>query len=128
MSRQEERTFLGLCRDFMKKNLKLAIPQSLLGPVFEYITYMGIIILLFMGGKMVIGGAITLGTLVAFQRYISMMVWPMTAIGWCLSLLQRGNASMKRIDEVMEERPETVSRSNGEAQCDNPVNSSHQRD
>lgn len=110
MSRQEERLLGDLCKDFMKKNLKLAIPQSLLGPVFEYITYMGIILLLFMGGKMVLEGAITLGTLVAFQRYISMMVWPMTAIGWCLSLLQRGNASMKRIDEVMDERTEVVSK------------------
>ncbi|MEB2308555.1 MAG: ABC transporter ATP-binding protein [Candidatus Brocadiaceae bacterium] len=108
MSQQEERRFLWLSRDFVKKNLKLAIPQSLLGPTFEYITYMGIIILLFIGGKMVIGGVITLGTLVAFQRYISMMVWPMTAIGWCLSLLQRGKASMKRIDEIMEETPEIV--------------------
>ena len=130
MSRQAESALLKLCKEYMKKNLSLAIPQSLLGPIFEYITYTGIIILLFVGGKMVIEGAITLGTLVAFQRYISMMVWPMTAIGWCLSLLQRGNASMKRIDEVMAERPETVSRSNREAQCDNPVTlhttSSHQ--
>ncbi len=106
MPRQEERIFLRLCKDFVKKNIKLAIPQALLGPMFEYITYMGIIILLFIGGKMVIDGVITLGTLVAFQRYISMMVWPMTATGWCLSLIQRGNASMKRIDEIMEERPE----------------------
>jgi len=112
MSRQEERLLGDLCKDFMKKNLKLAIPQSLLGPVFEYITYMGVILLLFMGGKMVLEGAITLGTLVAFQRYISMMVWPMTAIGWCLSLLQRGNASMKRIDEVMDERSEIISKDN----------------
>lgn len=112
MSRQEERILRGLCKDFMKKNLSLAIPQALLGPAFEYITYMGIIILLFIGGNMVLDGVITLGTLVAFQRYISMMVWPMTAIGWCLSLLQRGNASMKRIDEVMDERPEIISKGN----------------
>ncbi len=116
MSRQEKETFLGLCKDFMKKNLKLAVPQSLLGPVFEYITYMGIIILLFIGGKMAIDGAITLGTLVAFQRYISMMVWPMTAIGWCLSLLQRGSASMRRIDEVMEEKTEIVPKDNAALQ------------
>jgi len=57
---------------------------------------------------MVVEGVITLGTLVAFQRYISMMVWPMTAVGWALSLLQRGNASMKRIDDVMNERSEIV--------------------
>ncbi|MBM4066182.1 MAG: ABC transporter ATP-binding protein, partial [Planctomycetes bacterium] len=56
------------------------------------------------------------GTLVAFQRYISMMVWPMTAIGWCLSLLQRGNASMKRIDEVMDERSEIVSKADAARQ------------
>ncbi|MEK6635810.1 MAG: ABC transporter ATP-binding protein [Planctomycetota bacterium] len=108
MSRQEERTLRELCKDFMEKNLKLAVPQSLLGPAFEYITYTGIIILLFMGGRMVVEGVITLGTLVAFQRYISMMVWPMTAVGWSLSLLQRGNASMKRIDDVMNERSEIV--------------------
>lgn len=116
MSRQEERLLRDLCKDFMKKNLKLAIPQSLLGSVFEYITYMGVILLLFMGGKMVLEGAITLGTLVAFQRYISMMVWPMTAIGWCLSLLQRGNASMKRIDEVMNERSEIISKADATRQ------------
>ena len=116
MSRQEERLLRNLCKDFLKKNLKLAIPQSLLGPVFEYITYMGVILLLFMGGKMVLEGAITLGTLVAFQRYISMMVWPMTAIGWCLSLLQRGNASMKRIDEVMDERSEIISKADATRQ------------
>lgn len=112
MSQQEEKTLLKLGKNFMKKNLKLAIPQSLLGPVFEYTTYMGVIILLLIGGRMVIEGVITLGTLVAFQRYISMMVWPMTAVGWSLSLLQRGNASMKRIDEVMNEKPEIISKNN----------------
>jgi len=110
MSRQEEKILMGLSKDYVKKNLSLVIPQSLLGPVFEYITFMGIIILLFMGGNMVLTGAITLGTLVAFQRYISMMVWPMTAVGWCLSVMQRGNASMKRIDEVMDQRSEIVVR------------------
>ncbi|TLD42951.1 MAG: Lipid A export ATP-binding/permease protein MsbA [Candidatus Jettenia ecosi] len=112
MSQQEEKTLLKLGKNFMKKNLKLAIPQSLLGPVFEYTTYMGVIILLLIGGRMVIEEVITLGTLVAFQRYISMMVWPMTAVGWSLSLLQRGNASMKRIDEVMNEKPEIISKDN----------------
>ncbi len=112
MSHQEERILRSQCNDFMKKNLKLAIPQALIGPAFEYITYTGIVILLFMGGKMVVEGVITLGTLVAFQRYISMMVWPMTAVGWCLSLLQRGSASMKRIDEVMDERSAIVLKDN----------------
>lgn len=112
MSQQEEKILRKLCKEFMRKNLSLAIPQSLLGPAFEFITYLGVILLLFIGGRMVIEGDITLGTLVAFQRYISMMVWPMTAIGWCLSLLQRGNASMKRVDEVMNERPEIIVKDN----------------
>ncbi len=108
MSNQEEKTFSRLCKDFVKKNLSLVIPQSLLGPVFEYITYMGIIILLLVGGNMVLEGTITLGTLIAFQRYISKMVWPMTAVGWCLSLYQRGKASMKRVDEIIDINPEIV--------------------
>lgn len=58
---------------------------------------------------MVLEGTITLGTLIAFQRYISKMVWPMTAVGWCLSLFQRGKASMKRVEEVMDINPEIVS-------------------
>ena len=109
MSKQEEGKFGKLCRDFMRKNLSLALPQSLLGPVFEYITYLGLIILLLVGGNMVLEGTITLGTLIAFQRYISKMVWPMTAVGWCLSLFQRGKASMKRVEEVMDISPEIVS-------------------
>ena len=108
MSSQEEKTFSRLCKDFVKKNLSLVIPQSLLGPIFEYITYMGIIILLLVGGNMVLEGTITLGTLIAFQRYISKMVWPMTAVGWCLSLYQRGKASMKRVDEIIDIDPEIV--------------------
>ena len=109
MSKQEEGKFGKLCKDFMRKNLSLALPQSLLGPVFEYITYLGLIILLLVGGNMVLEGTITLGTLIAFQRYISKMVWPMTAVGWCLSLFQRGKASMKRVEEVMDISPEIVS-------------------
>lgn len=108
MSNQEGKIFRHLNSDFVKKNLSLIIPQSLLGPVFEYLTYMGIIILLLLGGNMVMEGAITLGTLIAFQGYISKMVWPMTAVGWCLSLLLRGKASMKRVDEVMNIKPEIV--------------------
>lgn len=109
MSNQEERTFSRLCKDFVNKNLSLVIPQSLMGPVFEYITYLGIIILLLAGGNMVLEGTITLGTLIAFQRYISKMVWPMTAVGWCLSLFQRGKASMERVDEIMDIKPEIIS-------------------
>jgi len=109
MSKQEEGKFGKLCKGFMRKNLSLALPQSLLGPVFEYITYLGLIILLLVGGNMVLEGTITLGTLIAFQRYLSKMVWPMTAVGWCLSLFQRGKASMKRVEEVMDISPEIVS-------------------
>jgi ATP-binding cassette subfamily B protein len=57
---------------------------------------------------MVLEGTITLGTLIAFQRYISKMVWPMTAVGWCLSLYQRGKASMKRVDEIIDINPEII--------------------
>ena len=72
--------------------------------------------MLFMGGKMVLEGAITLG----YARCLSALYFndglAMTAIGWCLSLLQRGNASMKRIDEVMDERSEIISKADATRQ------------
>jgi len=58
------------------------------------------------GGKQVIDEAITLGTFVAFSGYMSMLIWPMIALGWVMNIMERGLASMQRINVVMESEPE----------------------
>jgi len=64
---------------------------------------------LYFGGQQVIDGAISLGTLVAFFAYLMMLIWPMIAMGWVISLYQRGTASLDRINRIMDTEPEVAS-------------------
>ena len=50
-------------------------------------------------------GSISLGNFVMFNSYMGMLVWPMIALGWVVNLMQRGSASLARIDEVMQQQP-----------------------
>lgn len=58
-------------------------------------------VLLFVGGQLVLEGGITVGTLAAFIGYLSLLTWPMIAAGWMLVLLQRGSASIDRLDKIL---------------------------
>jgi ATP-binding cassette subfamily B protein len=69
----------------------------------------GGLFLLGIGGKQVIDGHITLGTFVAFNGYLGMLVWPTIAIGWVMNILQRGLASMERMNVVLDTEPQIVS-------------------
>jgi len=60
----------------------------------------------FMGGKMVISGEISAGTLAEFILYVNILTWPFTAIGWMVSIIQEAEASQKRINEFLLEEPE----------------------
>ncbi|RIL09619.1 MAG: hypothetical protein DCC75_06135, partial [Proteobacteria bacterium] len=75
--------------------------QALIGLTF--------LILLWVGGLRLMRGELTLGTFVMFNTYLSMLIWPMIAFGWVVNLMQRGNASLKRIAEFMGEVPEIAS-------------------
>jgi ATP-binding cassette subfamily B protein len=63
-------------------------------------------ILLGAGGSMVIKGIISLGEFVAFSSYLMMLIWPMMAIGWVVNLLQRGAASMDRLQRIFHTEPD----------------------
>ncbi|MEW5924038.1 MAG: ABC transporter ATP-binding protein, partial [Candidatus Zixiibacteriota bacterium] len=70
---------------------------------------------LYFGGKSVISGTISLGTLVAFFAYLSMLIWPMIAMGWVVSLYERGKASLDRINKILDTEPEVQSESGSDA-------------
>jgi ATP-binding cassette subfamily B protein len=74
----------------------------------EYFIDAGMVLLIAVGGIYVINGAITIGTFVAFQRYISRLIWPMKAVGWAIYLLQKGLTSMRRIRDVLDTQPDRV--------------------
>jgi len=86
-------------------NLHLARLRGLLIPMMAAATGAGTLIVLFMGGRLVISGAITLGDFVAFSGYLAMLVWPTAVMGWILTLAQRGAASMTRLAAILDAEP-----------------------
>jgi ATP-binding cassette subfamily B protein len=92
--------------EYVELNLNLARVQSAIGPTLDFMMSTGMVIVLFVGGRSLILGegsgsqAITLGTFVAFQRYIQKMVWPMAALGMAINYYQRAVSSSKRLNEI----------------------------
>jgi ATP-binding cassette subfamily B protein len=82
-------------------NNKVAFVDSLFLPVMEFGVTSGSVILFFIAANDLYTGAVTIGTFVAFHRYINKMVWPVTALGLGFSYLEKGRASLARIKEVM---------------------------
>lgn len=80
--------------------------DALFHPVMEFGVTAGTVIFLFVAREDLISGAASIGTFVAFHRYILKTVWPMTALGMGLSQLQKGFGAFDRVKEVMEREPE----------------------
>ncbi len=69
-------------------------------------TNVGLAVVIWMGGRLTILGSITMGDFVAFTGYLNLLTWPMMAMGWVTSLIQRAWASMGRINSILEQVPE----------------------
>jgi len=103
--KNEINRFHKLSRGFFQKNLRLARVRSILISGMTFLTGLGAVIVLWIGGTMVVKGRITLGEFVAFNTYLMMLTWPTIALGWIINLYQQGTASMKRILEIMNRKP-----------------------
>ncbi len=103
---QEIDTFKKENLEYMHQNRKLIRIWGVLYPLVEMMAGIGILIVLFFGGKFVIQGNLTLGEFVAFNTYLAMLIWPAIALGWVVNITQRGAASMARINEILEQIPE----------------------
>jgi len=74
-------------------------------PLLEALIGFTFLVVLWAGGYQVLLGRISLGGFVMFNTYMGMLVWPMIALGWVVNLMQRGSASMGRINQITRERP-----------------------
>ncbi|OGR24205.1 MAG: multidrug ABC transporter ATP-binding protein [Desulfobacterales bacterium RIFOXYA12_FULL_46_15] len=95
--------------DYFNKNLKRAFANALLKPLLILFFNLSTLIILFYGGFLVIKKSITPGELVAFLQYLGILAWPVIAIGWMTNLFQRGMASLKRINALLDSPPDVVS-------------------
>ncbi|WP_317368535.1 ABC transporter ATP-binding protein [uncultured Tyzzerella sp.] len=93
-----------------EKNLSVVKLQSVVMPLLDVIIGLSSLITLIYGGYLALVGEITLGKFVAFNQYVSMLVWPMLACGETITMLSQGGASLKRIKDVFDEKPEIFDR------------------
>ena len=91
---------------YVSENMQLAKTISLFSPMMMIFTSLGLAILIFFGGRLTILGRISTGDFVAFISYLNLLTWPMMAIGWVTNLIQRGSASMRRLNRIFAEVPE----------------------
>ncbi len=88
-------------KKYVRSNLRVAAIQGLISPLATLIGSLGLLMVLYFGGRLVINNTITLGDFVAFITYLYMLIWPMMAIGWVANLVQRGLTSLGRIHDLV---------------------------
>ena len=105
---QEEpqiKAFEATATEYLRKNLALARAYGLLFPLVTLLGGAGGVITLWYGGLLVMRGTVSLGTFIAFGTYLALLTWPMIAFGWVINLFQRGAASMRRIQKILDQAP-----------------------
>ena len=97
--------FEMLNRGYVRENIGLARIQGMFQPLLQALIAMTFLIVLWAGGRQLLDGRITIGSFVMFNVYMGMLVWPMIAFGWVINLMQRGAASLNRVNELLHENP-----------------------
>lgn len=98
--------FENLNKTNVEKNMDLIKILGFSRPMTMFIASISLIIAILYGGNLVIDHVITLGDLVTFITYLGLLTWPMMAVGQVINVIQRGTASMERLNEVLNTKPE----------------------
>src|SRR6476469_4960076 len=97
--------FGAINEQYLTLNMSLVRLWGTLNPLFAFFGGLGAVIVLGAGGALTINGTISVGSFVAFGLYLTMLTWPMIALGWVVNLFQRGEASMGRLNEILDVGP-----------------------
>ena len=95
-----------ISQEFVNQNMSLAKIAGVFHPFIGFVISISMIITIYFGGRAAIQGDISIGGFIAFFQYLGMLVWPMIAIGWIVDMYQRGTASLKRLNDIFEVKPE----------------------
>ena len=99
-------SFAAASEDYRKAYLGFVLYRSVLLPILAGMGGLGTLTILYFGGSAVIEGTLSLGDFVAIMGYLAMLMWPTVALGWMVSLWQRGRAAMDRLAEIFDEEPD----------------------
>jgi len=98
--------FNELNMEYIKRNMAFVRIYAAFHPMMMFIVGIGVVLVLFVGGILIVDKQITLGAFVAFTLYMGMLVWPSIALGWVVGIFQQGAASMERINVMLDTYPE----------------------
>ena len=100
--------FIGLNKDYEVKSMEMAKMRGIVNPIMQGINGLTVLIVIWYGGVRVLRGDLLVADIVAFIAYLNVLAWPTAAFGWMLSLVERGRAAMRRLEEILESKPEIV--------------------
>jgi ATP-binding cassette subfamily B protein len=106
LEEREEKKVSQLSQDYIQKNLDVVKVWGMFFPIILFLSNFSMAIVLFWGGKLTILESISTGDFVAFMSYLGLLAWPMMALGWAVNVIQRGAASMDRLNRIFEVTPE----------------------
>src|SRR3989304_4718825 len=106
LEEREEKKLAQLSQDYIQKNLNVVKVWGMYFPVILFLSNVSMAIVLYWGGKLTILDSISTGDFVAFMSYLGLLAWPMMALGWAVNMIQRGRASMDRLNRIFEVTPE----------------------
>ena len=92
-------------REYRARNLNLALVESAWRPSFLLLVGVSTVIVVWMGGRLVAEGAITIGNIAEYIIYINMMTWPVASLGFVITMIQRASASVLRLRTIMNRTP-----------------------
>ncbi len=105
----EVRDFARINQEYVRRNIAWARINSVMWPALALVMGIAVVTVLFLGGREVIAGHLSLGQFIQFNAYLAMLAWPMIALGYVLNMVQQGTASLKRLEEIMHIRPALAS-------------------
>jgi ATP-binding cassette subfamily B multidrug efflux pump len=106
LEEREKKKLSQLSKDYIQKNLNVVKVWGMFFPIILFLSNLSMAIVLYWGGKLTILDSISPGDFVAFMSYLGLLAWPMMALGWAVNVIQRGGASMDRLNRIFEVTPE----------------------
>src|SRR3990170_7708065 len=103
---KEREKLFQVSQDYIRKNVDVTKAWGAFLPLILFLSNLSMAIVLYFGGKLTIFQSISVGDFVAFMSYLGLFAWPMMALGWAINVIQRGSASMDRLNRIFEETPE----------------------
>ena len=100
--------FAAVNEEYVRRAINLRRMDGLIWPTMSFILGLAVLATLYVGGQDAIEGRMTLGQLVQFVAYLNLLAWPMIALGWVSNLFQQGWASLQRLQEIWDAKPDIV--------------------